>query len=236
MTAHRVLVVRAAHQSDRLSVRLAEAGFVPVVVPVIAMQPPDDEGVALSAALERGESFEWIVFTSSNAVAAIPAIPRGPRLAVVGPGTAQALTDRGRIIDLMPDISTAEGLVEAFAQHPPARVLLPLAAGARPTLADGLSGLGWQVTAVPAYRTVARVPDAAELEAARSCDAVLFTSSSSVLSWRAVASVADTPLTVVSIGPQTSTTVRFVGLKVTAEANPHTLDGLVQATRSALMP
>ena len=231
-----MLVVRAAHQSDRLSHRLAEAGFEPVVVPVIAMEPPDDEGQALSSALHRGERFDWIVFTSSNAVAAVDTIPAGPRLAVVGPGTAHALTARGRSCDLMPEVSTAEGLVNAFGAHTPGTVLLPLAAGARPTLADGLRSLGWHVTAVTAYRTVARVPDAAELEASRSCAAVLFTSSSSVLSWRAVASVADTPATVVSIGPQTSATIRSVGLRVDVEANPHTLDGLVQATRSVLMP
>ncbi len=236
MTGARVLVVRAAHQSDRLSARLAAVGFQPVVVPVIAMQQPDDDGAALRAALQRGQSFDWIVFTSSNAVAAVETIPLGPKLAAVGPGTAQAITERGRVVDLVPEISTAEGLVQAMGRLTPGTALLPLAAGARSTLLDGLRAAGWQPTAVAAYRTVPLVPDAAALEAARSCSAVLFTSSSSVLSWRAVTSVADTPSTVVSIGPQTSATIRSVGLHVTIEAETHTLDGLVQATRSALMP
>jgi uroporphyrinogen-III synthase len=237
MSVPSVLVVRAAHQSDRLSGRLRIAGFDPVVVPVIAMEPPADGGAALRAALAAGvaDSYDWIVFTSSNAVAALERIPSGPKIAVVGPGTAQAVSDRGCTVDLMPEVSTAEGLVAAFRSVSPGRALAPLAAGASDTLADGLRAMGWDLVAVHAYRTVPRIPPAEELATARSCAAVLFTSSSSVLAWRAVASVSDTPGVVVSIGPQTSATARRVGLVVTAEANPHTLDGLVAATSTVLM-
>lgn len=228
-------MVRAAHQSDRLSGRLRVAGFDPVVVPVIEMQPPDDGGVGLRQALASASSFDWIVFTSSNAVAAVDTIPSGLRIAVVGPGTAQAVTERGHEVDLIPDVSTAEGLVAAFRSIQPGRALAPLAAGARDTVTSGLRGMGWDLVAVQAYRTVARVPPDEELQLARSCAAVLFTSSSSVLAWRAVASVSDTPGRVVSIGPQTSATARSVGLDVAIEADPHTLDGLVAATRAVLI-
>lgn len=241
LTSHRsnpprVLVVRAAHQSERLSRRLTAVGFEPVVVPVIAMQQPDDGGAALRAALRNESSFDWVVFTSSNAVASLERIPAGAHLAAVGPGTAQAITDRGRQVDLIAEISTADGLVASFASIDPGRALLPLAAGARTALSDGLRALGFAVTSVQAYRTVPRVPGPDELAASRECAAVLFTSSSSVLSWRAVASIADTPKVVVSIGPQTSATARSVGLTVAVEAHPHTLDGLVEATRTVLMP
>jgi uroporphyrinogen-III synthase len=230
----RVLVVRAAHQSDRLSGRLRAAGFEPVTIPVIAMEPPTDGGVSLRAALLH--QYDWAVYTSSNAVAASHdvGVVRASNVAVVGPGTAEAVRLRGGTVALEASISTADGLLEALAAVAPGTALLPLAAGARPTLAVGLRDRGWAVTAVEAYRTVRRIPSSAELELARGSDAILFTSSSSVTSWTDVCSTVDTPAVVVSIGPQTSATARAAGLIVSAEADPHTLDGLVSATLRAL--
>jgi uroporphyrinogen-III synthase len=229
-----VLVVRAAHQSDRLSQRLRDAGLDPVVVPVIDMIDPPDGGSALRHALKKSNRFDWIAFTSSNAVAAVKFISEGLSIAAIGPGTAEALRQRDLEPSLIPDVSTAEGMVEAFANITPGRILLPLAGDARPTLADGLRERGWQVTVITAYQTVARIPTEAELIRARECTAVAFTSSSSVSSWISVAGLFDTPPVVVSIGPQTSATARDAGLYVRAEADPHTLDGLVAATKSVL--
>jgi uroporphyrinogen-III synthase len=233
-----VLVVRAAHQSDRLSQRLRDAGMEPVVVPVIEMIAPADGGAALRSALKKNHRYDWIAFTSSNAVAAVASlesIPEGVKCAAIGPGTAEALRQLGVEPLLIPAVSTAEGLVAAFGSVPPSRILLPLAAGAQPTLMDGLRAAGWKVSAVQAYQTIPRIPSAEELLSARGCTAVAFTSSSSVSSWVSVAGLFDTPQVVVSIGPQTSLTARDVGLFVRAEANPHTLDGLVAATKSVLM-
>jgi uroporphyrinogen-III synthase len=230
----RILVVRAAHQSDRLSTRLIAQGFTPVVVPVIEMFPPPDNGTALQGALQH--EYDWVVYTSSNAVAAVGVYGSvtALRTAVVGPGTAEAVRRRGGGVDLEARISTADGLLADLLHVPPTSVLLPLAAGASVVLADGLRAAGWDVTAVPAYQTLPRGPKPSELADARSCDAVLFTSSSSVTSWLAVCSLADTPPIVVSIGPQTSSTARENGLLVAREAFPHTLDGLVGATVEAL--
>jgi uroporphyrinogen-III synthase len=229
-----VLVVRAAHQSDRLSDRLRAAGLHPVVVPVIDIIEPADGGAALRNALKKTQRFDWIAFTSSNAVAAVKFVSEGMSIAAIGPGTAEALRRRDLEPALVPEVSTAEGMLDAFAAVTPARILLPLAQDARPTLADGLRERGWLVTAITAYQTVPRIPSSHELERARECTAVAFTSSSSVSSWVSVAGLFDTPPVVVSIGPQTSATAREAGLYVRAEADPHTLDGLVAATKSAL--
>jgi uroporphyrinogen-III synthase len=234
MSGTSVLVVRAAHQSDRLSQRLRDAGLDPVVVPVIDMIDPPDGGTALRNALTKTRRFDWIAFTSSNAVAAVKVIPEGVSIAAIGPGTAEALRLRNVEPALIPEVSTAEGMVEAFSSLAPGRILLPLAGDARTTLAEGLRKHGWQVTVITAYQTIARIPTAEELARARQCTAVAFTSSSSVSSWISVAGLFDTPPVVVSIGPQTSATAREAGLYVRAEANPHTLDGLVAATKSVL--
>jgi uroporphyrinogen-III synthase len=234
MSPTSVLVVRAAHQSDRLSQRLRNAGLDPVVVPVIDMIDPADGGTELRSALKKPGRFDWIAFTSSNAVAAVKFISEGLSIAAIGPGTAEALRQRDLEPSLTPEVSTAEGMLDAFSSITPGRILLPLALDARPTLADGLRERGWQVTVITAYQTVQRIPSQDELARARECTAVAFTSSSSVSSWVSVAGLFDTPPVVVSIGPQTSATAREVGLYVRAEADPHTLDGLVAATKSAL--
>jgi uroporphyrinogen-III synthase len=239
VVAKRVIVVRAAHQADRLSARLAAVGFDPVLIPVISIEPAADNGAALQSALAGG-GFDWVVFTSSNAVAAVEEAgvlsfpPDGIAIAAIGPGTSYACRARGWTVALESTISTAEGLVAEFATVKPGRVLLPLANGARRELPDGLRAAGWNVVAIEAYRTVPRIPTASELAQAKDCDAVLFTSSSSVTSWCEVIAAVDTPTLVICIGPQTSQTARAAGLVVTAEAQPHTLDGLVAAAVAVL--
>jgi uroporphyrinogen-III synthase len=230
----RVLVVRAAHQSDRLSTKLRNVGLIPVTVPVIDMVPPDDEGVALRAAL--GCRYDWVAYTSSNAVAAVATFGSvsANNIAAIGPGTSEAVRQRGNDVTLEASISTAEGLAAELLNYPVGSILLPLAAAAGTVVADQLTLAGWEVTSVIAYQTVPRTPSETEMQVARTCDAIVFTSSSSVSSWCAVCSVDETPALVVSIGPQTTQTAKANGLSVSVEASPHTLDGLVTALVRAL--
>jgi uroporphyrinogen-III synthase len=116
-------------------------------------------------------------------------------------------------------------------------VLLARAEVARDVLPEGLADRGYEVDVLPVYRTVAAEPDATELARVRDgdVDAITFTSSSTVTNFCDLVGAlpADPPL-VVSIGPVTSTTARERGLRVDAEADPHTLDGLVAALLEAL--
>jgi uroporphyrinogen-III synthase len=82
---------------------------------------------------------------------------------------------------------------------------------------------------VEAYRSVPTDPAPADVEAARSADAITFTSSSTVTNYLAAAGPGAVPPVVVSIGPVTSETARAHGLEVTVEADPHTIDGVVDA-------
>jgi uroporphyrinogen III methyltransferase/synthase len=87
------------------------------------------------------------------------------------------------------------------------------------------------------YRTVAAAESrrrARRLFARRKPDAIAFTSSSTVRNFFALlgrrrAKQALRDVAVVSIGPVTSATARRLGLRVTAEAKPYTVAGLVQA-------
>ncbi|MGH9094386.1 MAG: uroporphyrinogen-III synthase, partial [Acidimicrobiales bacterium] len=103
---------------------------------------------------------------------------------------------------------------------------------ARDVLPAGLRAAGWSVDVVEAYRTVTAEPEAAALKAAGDADAVCFTASSTVAGYLALGT--PVPPLVVCIGPVTADAARWAGLDVTAVADPHTIDGLVDALIGAV--
>jgi uroporphyrinogen-III synthase len=180
------------------------------------------------------------VLTSTNGVARfLAALGDRPapcaRVAVVGPGTAEALKAGGIEPALLPERFVAEALLEAFPPGP-GRVLLPQASAARPVLVDGLRAAGWEVDAVVAYRTVPARPSPAVLERTAAADAITFTSGSTVSGYLAAAGPDAVPPVVVCIGPVTAGVATAAGLTVTAVAAEHTIDGLAAAVVAALSP
>jgi uroporphyrinogen-III synthase len=241
LAGRRVVVTRSRSQASALVGRLADLGADVVELPVIAVEDPPDHGEALARSAHRLASgaYQWVAFTSPNAVTRLMAqlgdrsVPPSVRWAAVGPGTAGALEDGGRPVDLVPEVSLAEGLVEAFPGGD-GTVLFPRAETVRGTLAEGLRAKGWLVDEVVAYRTVAGEPTPAALAAAGGADAVVFTSSSTVARTLELLGAGGLPPVVVSIGPVTTESARSAGVEVAAEARPHTIDGLVGAVVGAL--
>lgn len=239
-----VLVPRSAGQSGDLSARLRALGAGAVDAPTISIQPTRDPE-ALSSALARAAEgdFDWVAFTSPNAVSAVLDLAGAEglgraRLAVVGSGTRRALAERGREPDLVPGRSTARGLAAELADGAePGRVLLPRADIASSGLPRALEDAGWDVEEVEAYRTVPvrELPEGveADLRAGR-VDVIAFTSGSTA---RSLVGLLDGPppgaARVVTIGPTTSAVCEQLGMRVTAEADPHDLDGLVDAIIAA---
>ena len=232
-----VVVTRAAEQASRLVAMLAHLGATVVEVPTIAVVDPPDGGAALAEAAARVDRYDWVVLTSTNGVARfLAALGRpaaGLRVAVVGPGTADALRAGGVEPTLVPERFVAEALLEVFPAGP-GRVLLPQASAARPVLVDGLRTAGWEVDAVVAYRTVPARPSAPVLERAAAADAITFTSGSTVTGYLAAAGPDAVPPVVVCIGPVTAAAAEEGGLAVTAVAAEHTIDGLAAAVVAAL--
>ncbi len=230
----RVAVTRAAAQSGELAALLRAAGFEAVVVPVIAIEDPADGGAALSSAASQLHDYDWVVLTSVNGarrlLSAAPP-PWSPRVAAIGPGTAAALERSGLSIALLPERFVAESLLESFPPGP-GRLLLARAAVARDVLPDGLRRSGWTVDVVEAYRTVAPTVTAAQREEIRRCDAITFTSPSTVQNFVALFGRDLVPGCVVSIGPITSAECAGLNIAVTAEASPHTMAGVVDALKA----
>ena len=223
----RVIVTRAREQALPLVTRLRGLGADVVEAPVIAIA----DGEALDSVAARLHEYDWVVFTSVNAVDRLLACVRdarafgGASVAAIGSATADALAARNLVADLVPERFVADALVEAFPAGD-GTVLLPQAGDARSVLADGLRAKGWSVDAVVAYRTVPVTPPAVE------ADAITFTSSSTVTNW--VASGVPVPPVVVTIGPVSTATAEERGLTVAAEADPSTVDGLADAVVRAL--
>jgi uroporphyrinogen III methyltransferase/synthase len=240
-----VVVTRSRAQASVLTERLRALGAQAVELPAIRIDPPADGGAGLHRAAEdiRAGRYDWVVFTSPNAVGPLCDLLvdgrswAGTRLAAIGPGTAQVLAGYRLPADLVPARFVAESLVEAFPPAPAVgerRVLLPRAAVARDVLPVGLVALGWTVDIVEAYRTERAEPSPAALDAARRADAICFTSSSTVTNYLEIAGADDLPPVVACIGPVTAATARAAGLTVTVEAVEHTIDGLVRALVATL--
>jgi uroporphyrinogen III methyltransferase/synthase len=237
----RIVVTRAREQASDLVERLHRIGAETIELPAIVIDEPEDGGAELRecAALLRRGDFEWVVFTSANAVDRFCALLRDARdfgtskVAAIGPGTADALRRFGVDPDLVPERFVAESLVDVF---PSGRgnVLLPRAAVARDVLVTGLAAKGWAVTVVEAYRTRPAEPSSAALAEAGKADAITFTSSSTVTNFLQVAGLDSVPPVVACIGPVTAATARAAGLTVDVVADEHTLAGLVDALASVL--
>jgi uroporphyrinogen III methyltransferase/synthase len=222
---------------------------VPEEVPTIAVEPPRTPQQMERAVkgLVTGR-FQWIAFTSVNAVRAIrekfeeygldARAFAGVKVATVGEQTAAALRSFGIEPDLEPvEDQSSEGLAAVWPPYdevldPINRVLLPRADIATETLVAALTELGWEAEDVTAYRTVRAAPPPAPIREAikgGGFDAVLFTSSSTVRNLVGIAGKPHAATVIAVIGPQTAKTAEEFGLRVDVMAPKPSIADLVEA-------
>lgn len=245
----RIVVTRARAQAGELSVRLETLGAEVVEFPTIEIAPPEDFG-PLDDAIRELDSFDWLVFTSVNGVDAfverlgrhdldLRAVPRGAKIAAIGPATAARITALGLRVDVVPAEYRAEALLEEVAGDPIAgkRVLIPRAKVAREVLPERLRDAGAEVVVPPAYESrpssegrdyLARRLESGEV------DCVTFTASSTVENFVRAFGEDDAVrllggARVACIGPITAGTARGHGIRVDTEADEYTISGLVEA-------
>jgi uroporphyrinogen-III synthase len=248
----RVLVTRTANQAAAFSQKLRQAGFTPVEFPAIMLQPLPWEPLDEALAVLNG--FDWLIFTSGNAVDfflrrvdALDFHPdQWPRVATVGSATARLLTERGIAIDYMPDEFVGTELVLGLGDLTGQKVLLPRAKIGRPEIAALLQARGAQLTEVALYDTVTAVPTPkswAELN--KGIAAITFTSPSSVRNFFKIINAHPDRLTVplaqmmqqaliVCIGPVTADAAAKAGLTDTLIPEAYTIDGMVRQLKTAL--
>jgi uroporphyrinogen III methyltransferase / synthase len=233
-----VVVTRPRQAAQPLMSALADAGAKVISFPVIETVGPADGGAALQAAAERTRAgdYEWIVFTSAEAVERFLPVLRdardlaGTQLAVVGPATQEALSRFALVADLVPVVATGQGLVDELvgfdATLAPKRVLFPRADLASATVRDGLLGARWSVDEVEAYRTVtAPVPHEELRHAARQADVVTFASPSAVRAYMAL--MGELPRLAACIGPSTAEAARQAGIAAVVQSETTSAASLV---------
>ena len=245
----RVLVPRTKEQAASLSTRLRGYGAVPEEVPTISVEPPRNPQQMDKAVRGLVEGrYEWIAFTSVNAVKAVrekfeeygldARAFSGLKIAAVGDKTAAAIAAWGLRADLVPSgEQSAAGLLEDWPEYdevldPINRVFLPRADIATETLVAGLIDLGWECDDVTAYRTVRAAPPPAPTRDAIKTgkfDAVVFTSSSTVRNLVGIAGKPHPSTIIAVIGPATAKTAEEHGLRVDVLAPKPDVDVLVDA-------
>ncbi|MQA60802.1 MAG: bifunctional uroporphyrinogen-III C-methyltransferase/uroporphyrinogen-III synthase [Actinophytocola sp.] len=230
----KVLVPRTKEQAGEMADRLRSHGATSHEVPTISVEPPRSP-----AQMERSVKglvdgrYQWVVFTSANAVRAVwekftefgldARAFSGVKIACVGEATAAKVRSFGIVPELVPSgEQSSEGLLAEFAPYddvldPVNRVLLPRADIATEILAAGLAERGWEVDDVTAYRTVRAAPPPAETREmikTGGFDAVCFTSASTVRNLVGIAGKPHARTLVACIGPKTAETAKEFGLRV----------------------
>ena len=200
LAGRRVVVTRAVEQSESLVRELGAMGAVPVLAPMVAFGPPDDLG-ALDAAIRAAARWDWVLFTSQNAVRALQeraesaGIDLGSSfsklcVAAVGPGTSNAVQNAGMDVTYVAQTHRGTELANELRDKLSGkRVFLPRSDRANPELVGKLKEFGAEVCDLVAYKTVR--PDDVAMNGVRSAlegtvDAILFFSPSAVHHLRGV--------------------------------------------------
>ncbi len=254
LAGQRIIVTRSRTHASTLRASLEAQGAQVLEAPTIRIEPPTDPQPLLDALVELPR-FQWVIFTSANAVDAFaqgldelglldPRRLAGLKIAAVADATAQALHDHFRLKpDVVPDQPTSLGLAEHLTTRfdlQARSILLPQADLAKPALRHLLTDAGADVTSVLAYRTVPVDHLDQTITTAlrqREVDAVTFTSGSTVRNFLiALGPDARTQLQgipLISIGPTTSKAITDARLTVHQEAAEPSIDALVEAVKAS---
>ena len=242
-----VLVPRGGSRGAAWAREVEARGGRAVLAPLVEIVGPVDDGPLRSAVAElAGGRYAWLALTSVNAVHALTALgarPGGARVAVVGEETARAARAAGWEVDLVPEVRTAGGMVQAWRDGVGApsasaalgttgvRVLLPLSVLAGDVLASGLAAVGWEPVRVNAYDVAPVPPERAVVDAvaAGEVDAVIVTSGSVARRVAEVFGPLPDGVAIACIGEPSAEAAREAGLRVAVVATTSSGAGTVDA-------
>jgi uroporphyrinogen-III synthase len=259
----RVLITRPRAQANGFAEKLYSAGFEPIFFPVIEIQPIENN-VALQRALEKLDCYDWLVFTSVNAVEVVCDVVASreatkqtpvesstwvrqntsPKVAAIGPKTAEALQTRGITPDFVPEEYVAESILPGLGDLRGKWVLMPRAEIARKALPEAICVAGGIAHEIAVYKTLPVQPEATGLDALRSgVDVVTLTSPSTVQNFIAIVRqngldplhLPGNPL-FACIGPITEQAAREDGLSNLVVAKEYTTEGMLEVLANMEVP
>jgi uroporphyrinogen-III synthase len=247
----KILITRPRAQANDFANQLRTAGFEPIFFPVIEIQPIE-ANTALDRALEKLDCYEWVVFTSVNAVSvvfdrlssAFTLDGRSVKVAAIGPKTANALKERGITAHFVPEEYVAEAILPGLGDLRGKWVLLPRAEIARKTLPEAIFQAGGIPHEITVYRTLPAHPSNEALASLSSgVDVITLTSQSTVENFIALTKqngldplhLPNNP-TFACIGPITEQAAKEAGLPNVIVAKEYTTDGLMTVLNDLEVP
>jgi uroporphyrinogen-III synthase len=248
LAGKRIVITRAAAQSAELSQKLSELGAVPVLLPLVSFAAPDDFAPMDAGLIELGK-FDWLIFTSENAVRAVvercPSLGRSldeigkPRcIAAVGPTTARAAEQAGFSVDYSAKTHSGVALANELGEKLRGqKVFLPRSDHANPDLPVALRGYGARVTEVVAYRTLPPSEmdkDVLASIARGQVDAILFFSPTAVQHFAGLQGSEQllglqSKLAIAAVGPITAAALQKAGVNDMVVATDTTAAAVVDA-------
>ncbi|HZK43673.1 MAG TPA: uroporphyrinogen-III C-methyltransferase [Syntrophomonadaceae bacterium] len=244
----RIIVTRARAQASNLVERIAELGAEPIEFPTITIER-EDNYIALHNAFANISNYDWLIFTSVNAVKIFFDELKNVnmdirqlqniKICAIGPATREVLEEKGIIVDTMPDEYRAEGIIEELKTRilPNQWVLLPRARGARSIIPKTLKSWGINVNEVHLYKAVAEKRVSKEMFETiinGEVDFITFTSSSTVDNFVNIvgkdnALRINKKAKIACIGPITAKTAEQAGFSIDVMAKNYTIEGLIEA-------
>jgi uroporphyrinogen III methyltransferase / synthase len=248
LAGKRIVITRAARQSAELLEKFEKLGALPTLLPLVSFAAPEDFA-PMDAALDQLEHFDWIIFTSENAVRAVVkrASVRGnlrnvagrrSRAAAVGPTTAAAAQRAGFLVDYQAKTHSGVALAHELGKRVQSQsILLPRSDRANPDLPKLLRDYGAEVTEVIAYRTVTPVNLDRDKIAGivnGESEALLFFSPTAVEHFVAIVgdkmlSVLQDRLAITAVGPITANALHQAGVRTMIVAEDTTSDAVIAA-------
>jgi uroporphyrinogen III methyltransferase/synthase len=243
LTGKRILITRAIEQAEEFSALLGNYGAQVIPYPTIEIAPPNDWG-PLDKAIDRLDTYDWVIFTSVNGVKffiqrlkdkrVTVAVLAKKKICAIGHRTQKELEKMGLTVHFRPSEYRAEGIAEGLKVQgiQGKKILLPRAREARRILPEALREAGALVDEVEAYQTVKPAQGKASLTAIlkRGIDMVVFTSSSTVRNFMELLSdkTALNGVKVAVIGPITAETAKNYGLEPHIAPQEYTIPALVE--------
>ena len=239
----RIVVTRPLNQSLGFCSDLTGLGSQVIQMPTVKICGLEDHE-HLDKVVGDARQFDWVIFTSGNAVRYFAESAKrqgvsfggdGDRTKVccVGEETARISKSFGFDVASIPTIHTGKGIVELFESQGDLdgkSFLIPSSSEATATVSEGLRNLGGSVNVVPAYETVPvlEVPDHILADVRTGVDLLTFTSPSTVKSFhQLVRGEVTAPVAV--IGPVTAAEAEKLGYEIAVHPKEYSMSDLLEA-------
>ena len=241
LLGHTVLVTRPQGQAESLAALLRDLGARVLLQPAIAIESPEDWH-QVDQALDQIDEYEMLIFCSHNGVrfflnrleergSDVRALS-GIKIGCIGRKTADALQQFHLQSDILPSTFHAEAMAEHIGQDAAGkRIMVIRASRGADVLARQLEAHGAEVMEVIAYQhTDVLECDATVQQTANDGDIdwVTVTSSATAQSLHRMFPESLSKMKIASLSPVTSRTLCDLGHSIAAEANPYTIESLVE--------